>query len=312
MLTTTPDGVPTLEPKHLVRRRFVMSLGFVAIVGSIFALVADRGSSDRIIGSGSTFAMPLIQRMAVVYQDAKSGDSDWVTGSAGVDYEPVGSLSGIMRLKDPEVDFAIADYPLSAEAASELGVVQFPIVIGSISPVYNLPEQKEPLRFTAPLLAAVYGGKVAVWSDPAIAAVNPGRTLPDTRIVVVHRADGSGSTLNWTAYLSSGSEEWKAGFGSATTVRWPTGVDVRGGDRMAETVKATPGAIGYLETGQAFAPDFLWAPWRTGSMNSSSRIVSRWKPVRASPDCSAPARRRPQPAHQVRAPIRLSRCRMCF
>lgn len=251
MLTSSSDGIPVLEPKNLVRRRFVMTLGVAAVVGLITLLLVREGTSDRVLGGGSTVAQPLIQRAAVDFQNALSGDTDWVAGSSGVEYEPVGSLGGIMRLQDPEVDFAIADYPLSPAALREMDAVQFPILIGSISVVYNAGEASAPpLRFTRRTLSGIFSGRIAAWDDPAIAADNPGVTLPTGPITVVHRDDGSGSTLNWSTYLAR-DEEWKDRIGAGTTLNWPVGVGIRGGGGMARAVAQRPGAIGYLETGQA-------------------------------------------------------------
>lgn len=252
MLTSSPDGVPVLEPKNLVRRRFVMTLGVVAIIGLIALLLAGQGTTDRILGSGSTFAQPLIQRAATGFQDARAGDGDWVGGSTGVDYEPVGSLGGVMRLQDPEVDFAVADYPLSDAALQQFDAVQFPIAIGSISAVYNLGKSSTaPLRLSPATLSGIFSGRIASWADPAIAADNPGVRLPATGITVVYRQDGSGTTLNWSNYLARTNADWRDRFGSATTLRWPTGIGVKGSGGMAKTVAERDGAIGYLETGQA-------------------------------------------------------------
>lgn len=252
MLTSSPEGVPVLESENVVRRRFVMALGTVAVVGAIALLLAGQGSADRIVGSGSTFVQPLIEKTSVSFQDARSGDRDWVSGSAGVDYEPVGSLGGIMRLQDPEVDFAITDYPLSQQALARYDAVQFPIVIGSISAVYNLKAAgARPLRLSASTLSAIFRGRVTSWSDPAIAADNPGVALPRTPITVVYRQDGSGTTFNWTSHLSRSSADWRDSVGAVTTVRWPAGVGTKGSDGMAKAVARQDGAIGYLETGQA-------------------------------------------------------------
>lgn len=271
MLTASSDGVPILEPENLVKRRFVMALGTAAIVGLIALLLSGPGSSDRVLGSGSTFAQPLIERMSVNFQDARSGDEDWIAGSTGIDYEPVGSLGGIMRLRDPEVDFAVADYPLSRDVLDREKLVQFPIVVGSIAPVYNLGAQvAQPLRFSAATLAGIFGGRITSWSDPAIAADNPGVALPALPIIAVYRSDGSGSTLNWSTYLADGSPEWKASFGTGTTLRWPVGTGVRGGGEMASAVKSREGSIGYLETGQAKR-----AGLQTGAVrNAAGRYVA--------------------------------------
>lgn len=251
MLTSSSDGLPVLEPKNVVRRRFVMTLGVAAVVAAIVLLLAGQGSADKIVGSGSTFAQPLIERGAVGFQDARAGDGDWTSGSAGVEYEPVGSLGGIMRLQDPEVDFAVTDYPLSADGLAKYDAVQFPIAIGSLSPVYNLKGLVGPLNLAAPTLAGIFSGRITTWADPRIAADNPGVALPQVPIKVIYRQDGSGSTFNFSSFLARHDAAWRDSLGAATTLRWPAGLGVKGSDGMAKGVAAQDGAIGYLETGQA-------------------------------------------------------------
>ncbi|WP_324742584.1 phosphate ABC transporter substrate-binding protein PstS [Tsuneonella sp. CC-YZS046] len=252
MLTSSPDGVPVLESRTLVRRRFVMALGVAVVVAAVALLLVRSGVNDRILGSGSTAAQPLIQRVAVDFQNARSGDQDWISGSAGVEYEPVGSLGGVMRLDDPEVDFAVTDYPLSSEALQQRDAVQFPIVVGSISVAYNLEQPTpQPLRFGSKTLAGIFSGRIVSWADPAIAADNPGVSLPATAITVVYRSDGSGSTYNWSSYLSRVDADWKSGIGTGTTLKWPVGTGIKGSSDMAKAIGATQGTIGYLDSGQA-------------------------------------------------------------
>ena len=173
---------------------------------------------------------------------------------SSIDYEPVGSLGGILRLADPEVDFAISDYPLSAAALGERELVQFPIALGAIAVVHNLDLPAErTLQLDAPTLAGLYSGQIRRWDDPAVTALNPGVTLPDLPVNAVHRTDGSGSTMGFTAYLAGGSRDWAAGPGSNSLVEWPAGVGV-GAERssgLISAVQATPGSLGYAEQGQA-------------------------------------------------------------
>ncbi|MGE4322280.1 MAG: phosphate ABC transporter substrate-binding protein PstS [Sphingobium sp.] len=252
MLTSSSDGVPVLEPRALVRRRFAMSLGVMAVIAAVVLLLAGQGSNDRIVGSGSTAAQPLVQKLSTDFQTARSGDSDWTSGSSGVDYEAVGSLGGIMRLSDPEVDFAIADYPLSDAQLARLNAAQFPIMIGSIAPVYNPGGQKGPvLRFSPATLSGIFSGAITRWNDPAIASDNGDAILPDSAIKVIHRADGSGTTLHFSTYLARNDAGWQSRFGAGTTIDWATGTGVKGSSEMARAVAGTPGSIGYLETGQA-------------------------------------------------------------
>jgi phosphate transport system substrate-binding protein len=252
LLTTNSDGVPVLESASVVRRRFVLSLGFFGLLGLLLALLYNNGSTDKVLGGGSTFAQPLIERLSVDYRNHQAGGSDWSASNAAVEYEPVGSLGGILRLKDPEVDFALADYPLSDSLLKNVDAFQFPIAVGSISPAYNLKSYGSPqLNMSAKLLSSIFRGDVKTWNDATIAAENPGIKLPDMPIKIAFRSDGSGTTLNFTTYLSDQDQNWKSAIGSGTDVKWPSGEPVKGSSRMASFLSSTDGAIGYLESGQA-------------------------------------------------------------
>lgn len=207
--------------------------------------------ADPIRGAGSTFAAPVIGRWAQAYQATRTDGGDYVSQDWTVDYEPIGSLAGFMRLSQPEMDFAATDAPLPSAELKKRGLAQFPIVIGGIVPVINV-EGVAPgtLKMTGPLLAEIFLGKVKNWSDPALREINPGLSLPDQPITVVHRADGSGSTANWTSYLSAHSAEWKNSVGSDTLVKWPAGVGAEGSSGVLRKVQETRGAIAYVEFGQ--------------------------------------------------------------
>ena len=197
---------------------------------------------------------------------------------SGIQYEPVGSLGGVMRLADPEVDFAVTDYPLSAEALTRLGAVQFPIALGAVAVVHNLDlPAGEALRLDAPTVARIYLGQITRWNDPAITALNPGIALPDLAINAVHRSDGSGSTYGFTGYLSAGSPEWAAGPGSGTEIKWPAGAGAERTGGLIDAVRGTPGSIGYVEQGQAQR-----AGLRIAALGNSAGAVRR---TRAGPPC---------------------------
>lgn len=222
--------------------------GLIAVV--VFAL--SQAVADPIQGSGSTFVYPLIQRASGEYQVFLSGDGDFTTNDNAVSYEPVGSLGGILRLQRPEIDFAASDYPLSVAELDKAGFAQFPIVAGAIAVVVNIPTlEKTKINMSASVLADIYLGKIQNWIDPAIAKANQGVAFPDLPIAVVARLDGSGSTFNWTSYLSQANTEWREKYGAANLVSWPLGKAVKGGGAVAAEVKATAGAIGYVEFGQA-------------------------------------------------------------
>ena len=227
-----------------------MKAFILAALVAVLSAVCGVAMADPIRGSGSTFAFPVIAKWSAGYQAEQAGGYDSVADN-GVDYEPVGSLGGILRLANPEIDFAASDAPLPPDELKKFGYVQFPLVMGGIAVVVNL-DGIEPgaLKLTGALLADIYLGRIQNWSDPAIQAVNAGLALPDMKITAVHRADGSGSTFTLTQYLSASSEEWKTKYGADTLISWPLGTDAEASSGMIAAVKATKGAIGYVEFGQ--------------------------------------------------------------
>ena len=196
-------------------------------------------SSQQVTGAGSTFVYPVLSAWAADYQK-QSGTR--------INYQSIGSGGGISQVKAGTVDFGATDQPLASDELAQANLAQFPIVIGGIVAVVNLPGFKPgQLKLTGPLLADIYAGKVKSWSDPAIAGVNPGVKLPSANIAVVHRSDGSGTTFNFTHYLSQVSPAWKSGPGEGKTVSWPTGVGGKGNEGVANYVKQIPNSIGYVE-----------------------------------------------------------------
>ena len=187
----------------------------------------------QITGAGSTFFFPLVSRWSADYNAA--------TG-AQVNYQSIGSGGGIAQIKAGTVDFGSSDAPLSSEELAEAGLLQFPVVIGGVVPVVNV-EGIEPgeLKLTGPLLADIYLDKVTMWNDPAIAAINPGVDLPAKEINLVQRSDGSGTTFNFTNYLSKVSPEWQASVGEGKSVQWPDGVGGKGNEGVASYVQQIEG-----------------------------------------------------------------------
>jgi phosphate transport system substrate-binding protein len=261
VLGSPEDGVPVLRTRSARRRRVLMPLLIVILVGIVALLLAGRGQQTQIIGAGSTLAQPLIERSAAAFRSVQVADdpsrtaqtgNDWVLDGSGIQYEPVGSLGGVMRLADPEVDFAVVDYPLSADGLAELGAAQFPLALGAVAVVHNLDlPVGQALRLDAPTVAQIYLGRVTRWNDPAITALNPDLALPELAITAVHRSDGSGSTYGFTGYLSAGSPDWAAGPGAGTTISWPAGTGAERTGGLIDAVRGVPGSIGYVEQGQA-------------------------------------------------------------
>lgn len=193
----------------------------------------------EVTGAGSTFVYPVLSAWASDYA-GQSGTK--------VNYQSIGSGGGISQVKAGTVDFGASDQPLDSAELAESGLAQFPIVIGGIVPVINLTGiEPGKLRLTGPLLADIFAGKVKSWNNPSIVKINPGVKLPSAPIAIVHRSDGSGTTFNFTHYLSQVSPSWKAGPGEGKTVSWPGGVGGKGNEGVAAYVKQLPNSIGYVE-----------------------------------------------------------------
>lgn len=212
-------------------KRLLLALGALALAGA-----AQAGETT---GAGSTFVYPILSKWAAEYQ-AKFGHQ--------VNYQSIGSGGGIAQIRGATVDFGATDMPIKAIDLEKLGLGQFPLVIGGVVPVVNLDGvQAGQLRFSGPVLADIYLGKIKSWNDPAIVKLNPSLTLPNQAISVVHRSDGSGTTFNWVNYLSKVSPEWQSKVGEGTAVEWPTGIGGKGNEGVAAFVNQTKGSIGYVE-----------------------------------------------------------------
>ncbi len=213
-----------------------------AAVGALalFAATASyQAAAVNITGAGSTFVYPILSKWSADY-NVKTG--------VQLNYQSIGSGGGIAQIKAGTVTFGASDKPLDSADLSSFGATQFPLVIGGVVPVVNLDGvQPGSLKFTGPLLADIYLGKVTKWDDPAIVKLNPGIKLPSAGISVVHRSDGSGTTFNWVDYLSKVSPEWKEKVGESTSVAWPTGVGGKGNEGVAAYVDQIKGSIGYVE-----------------------------------------------------------------
>jgi phosphate transport system substrate-binding protein len=197
--------------------------------------------ASDITGAGATFPFPIYAKWAEAYKKQ--------TG-VGLNYQSIGSSGGIRQIRAKTVAFGATDAPLSGAELDKDAMVQFPAIIGGTVPVFNLDGfANGDLRVTGPVLAEMFMGKIAKWNDPKLAALNPGKKLPDMAITVVHRADGSGTTFNWTDYLSVVSKDWADTVGKGAAVKWPapTSVGGKGNEGVAANVSRTKGALGYVE-----------------------------------------------------------------
>ena len=206
------------------------------VVAAAFAFAAQAAS---ITGAGSSFVYPVLSKWSAAYSQA--------TGHK-INYQSIGSGGGIAQIQAGTVDFGASDKPLPAADLRKYGLGQFPIVIGGIVPVVNVPGVAPgAMKLDGGVLADIYLGKITRWNDPAIAALNGGLSLPDMKITVVHRSDGSGTTFNYSNYLSKVSADWKAKVGEGTSLGWPTGIGGKGNEGVAAYVKQISGGIGYVE-----------------------------------------------------------------
>src|SRR5579859_407054 len=213
-------------------------------LGALGAIVIAAGAQAvDITGAGATFPNPVYQKWAEAYK-AKTGTA--------LNYQSVGSGAGIKQIEAGTVDFGASDKALEADELKKNDLVQFPAVIGGIVPIVNLPGVASgEVKLDGASLGAIFLGTIKTWNDPALAKLNPGVKLPSTPITVVHRADGSGTTYNFTYYLSAVNAEWKDKVGSNTAVDWPAGVGGKGNEGVSALVQQTAGSIGYVEIAYA-------------------------------------------------------------
>ena len=216
----------------------IASIRSLALAALAVAAVAGAQAQEA-TGAGASFPAPLYAKWAADYNKA--------TG-VKINYQSVGSGAGLRQIEAKTVDFGASDMPLKDEDLEKKGLVQFPTVIGGVVPVVNIkgvaPGQ---LKLTGQVLGDIYLGKITVWNDAAIKALNPSLNLPDAPIAVVRRADGSGTSFIFTNYLSKVNAEWKAKVGEGTAVNWPTGAGGKGNEGVAAFVGRLPDSIGYVE-----------------------------------------------------------------
>jgi phosphate transport system substrate-binding protein len=213
--------------------RALLAAGAFAVAPTMAASAAD------ISGAGATFPYPIY---------AKWADSYKKETNVGLNYQSIGSGGGIKQIQAKTVVFGATDAPLSGADLDKGGLVQFPMVMGGIVPVLNLDGVKQgDLVIDGPTLAKIFLGQVKTWDDAALKKLNPSVKLPSQAIAVVHRSDGSGTTFNFTDYLSKVSPDWKSKVGSATAVEWPMGIGAKGNEGVANNVANTKGSIGYVE-----------------------------------------------------------------
>ena len=232
----------------------------VAALALATAFAGNAFAAD-VTGAGASFIYPVMSKWSADYNKA--------TGKK-VNYQSIGSGGGIAQIKAKTVDFGSSDAPLKPEDLAASGLAQFPSVIGGVVPVVNVAGVAPgALKLDGPTLGNIFLGKIKTWNDPAIAALNPGVTLPNAKITVVHRSDGSGTTFNFTNYLSKVNPEWKSKAGEGTSVQWPVGIGGKGNEGVAAYVKQIKGGIGYVELSYALQNKLSY----TAMKNAAGKIV---------------------------------------
>ena len=254
--------------RNLLTCAAVLSIGFGGIAS------ADKIKS--ISGAGATFPYPVYAKWAATYAK-KTG--------VKMNYQSIGSGGGIKQIKAKTVDFGASDAPLKPEELDKAGLMQFPMVMGGVVPVVNVPGIKPgELKLTGDVFADIYLGKIKKWDDSKIKALNKGLKLPSKAITVVHRSDGSGTTWIFTNYLSKVSAEWKKKVGNNKAVAWPVGVGGKGNEGVASYVKRIKGSIGYVEYAYALQNKMAYAQLKNKSGNFVSPTSASFQAAAANAD----------------------------
>lgn len=224
-------------------------IGTTAVIAAASLFGMSAHATD-ITGAGSSFVYPVLSKWSAGYAE-KTGNK--------LNYQSVGSGAGIAQIKEGTIDFGASDAPMSAEDLGKFGLGQFPVVVGGIVPVVNIAGiQADQLKLDGATLADIFLGKITNWNDPKIAALNAGLSIPAGKITVVHRSDGSGTSFNFTNYLSKVSNEWATRVKFGTAVDWPTGVGGKGNEGVSQYVKQIKGSIGYVEYAYAVKNKISW------------------------------------------------------
>jgi phosphate ABC transporter phosphate-binding protein len=234
-----------------------IAAGFAAALSA-----SSLASAADISGAGATFPYPIYAKWADAYKTE--------TG-IGLNYQSIGSGGGIKQIEAKTVTFGATDAPLKAEDLDKFGLAQFPTVLGGIVPVVNVEGIKPgDLVLNGQTLADIFQGKITKWDDAAIKTLNPNAALPSSAIAVVHRSDGSGTSFNFTTYLSDVSADWKGAVGAASAVEWPVGIGAKGNEGVAANVSQTAGSIGYVEYAYAMQNKMTY----TNMVNKDGKTVT--------------------------------------
>jgi phosphate transport system substrate-binding protein len=237
------------------------------LVVGLLVIALSAAQAQKLTGAGATFPYPIYSKWFSEYSAAHPG--------VEINYQSIGSGGGIRQVTTGLVDFGASDMPMTDQllAESKVKLIHLPTVLGAVVPVYNVPGMGV-LKFSPDVLADIYLGKIASWNDPRIAKDNPDAKLPDQKIIVVHRSDGSGTSFIFTDYLSKVSKEWADGPGKGTSPSWPVGVGGKGNEGVAGLVRQMPGAIGYVELIYALQNKITFGAVKNSAGNWVSASIS--------------------------------------
>jgi phosphate transport system substrate-binding protein len=226
----------------VLQNTFKTAVSAIALLSTLSLLTSCNSSSNSVAlnGAGSTFVYPVMGRWIQDFQGAHP--------NVQINYQSIGSGGGIQQVKSGTIDFGASDAALSdADMAQMVPVIQIPESAGPVCVTYNLDGRGKPLQLSSDALAGIFLGKITSWQDPLLKQDNPGTKLPNSKITVVHRAEGSGTTAAFTTYLAAVSPEWAQQVSKGTSVKWPTGLGAKGSEGVTGQVKQQPGSISYVE-----------------------------------------------------------------
>jgi phosphate transport system substrate-binding protein len=253
-------------------------VALVATMGALLAAqaIAAEKSDVTINGAGATFPFPVYSQWAADYEK--------VSG-VKLNYQSIGSGGGIAQIKAKTVDFGASDAPMKSADLKAAGLMQFPMIVGGVVPIVNVKGVEAGKFNLSPfVLAEIMLGNISTWNDPKIVELNPGLTLPELPITVVHRADGSGTTWIFTNYLSAVSKTWKEKVGADKAVNWPTGVGGKGNEGVAAYVQRVDGSIGYVEYAYALQAKLAYANLKNQAGKTVAPSIDSFQAAAASAD----------------------------
>ena len=238
----------------------------VLVVAGLLAALGGAAEAQKLTGAGATFPYPIYSKWFSEYSAAHSG--------VQINYQPIGSGGGIQQVTAGTVDFGGSDVIMTDQqiAASKVKLVALPTVLGAVVPIYNVTGVKG-LKLSPDTLADIFLGKIGSWNDGRIAKDNPGVSLPNESINVVHRAEGSGTTFIFTDYLSKVSKDWANGPGKGSALNWPKGLSAKGNDGVAGMVRQLPGSIGYVDLNHAIQNHITFAELKNSAGNWVSASI---------------------------------------